>query len=198
MCFEGKCLGCIKVETGSMIFAVFNAVVWAITVVGSLIGIIVIYFMNNSYNYQAKVGDINFRANSIDNFDIGVGDYHMSSRDNMSTRNAYYIVYVVCGSLIGVGLFHFLFAVLLCNGINKRNNSQIKAYFIYGIVMAIINSIAVLVLGSMESGFFLFVAPIVVYGFILHMIKLTMDKFSTGQVLGFQHKRLVEQFGPTP
>ncbi|CAG9788122.1 unnamed protein product [Diatraea saccharalis] len=173
-------------------------VVWAITVVGSLIGIIVIYLMNKSYGYQAEVGDDNLHDNSTDDFDIGVGDYHMSLRDNMSTRNAYYIVYVIWGSLIGVGLFHFLFAVLLCNGINKRNNSQIKAYFIYGIVMAIINSIAVLVLGSMYSSFFLLVAPLVVYGFILHMIKLTMDKFSTGQVLDFQYKRLVEQFGLTP
>ncbi|RVE49402.1 hypothetical protein evm_005914 [Chilo suppressalis] len=194
MCYNGKCFGCIRVETGSMIYAVFNAVMSILSVIGNIIVILMYYSKTHSYKYRAEFGDIEDATNNFDDLSVKIGDNGISTgqSDNEPMIGDYF-VYTLCGVLIGVGLLNFFFAVILCNGVKKRNSGQIMGYLIFGVVKAVLSSIVFLVICGSEAlpvlGLFILAIPFVVYCFILHMIRMTMDKFTSEKIYGFHHTR---------
>ncbi|XP_063828832.1 uncharacterized protein LOC135078175 [Ostrinia nubilalis] len=81
----------------------------------------------------------------------------------------------------------FTFSVLLCIGVNEKKTAYVKAYFIYGVVVVVLLSLAavgvVISLGNLIIGA-MATAVIGVYALILHMINLTHQKMLAGEVYG--------------
>ncbi|XP_073946562.1 uncharacterized protein [Choristoneura fumiferana] len=184
MCYKGKCLFCIPVEKGCLVFAILSAIVTLL----ALLACVVVGLL--------AVGGIIFVSHEIEkrpDFD---------SPWKYQDRRAITRAEVVGGMAVSVvtllasipSLIAFTFSVLLCNGICKRRSGQVKAYFVYGVVITVITVIASIV--QMLSNYDTYPGLMglfgcVIYSLILWMVFETYTKLRSGAVYK-DHIRLVE------
>ncbi|KAL0828960.1 hypothetical protein ABMA28_003851 [Loxostege sticticalis] len=189
MCSEGKCC-CLKLETGTLIFGVIASVLNAIAILVAIGGLIAINVIaSNTYRPPVSY------------------DYDYAGNRVIISHTDYYSQGITEAALIGgnVGLvfgllksvMDFTFSVVLCTGVTKRKPSHLQAYFIYGVVMAALSAIAIVVLFAVTMEILItliLTVGLVLYGLILYMIYLTRQKMMTlsGEVYGFEHKPLQE------
>ncbi|XP_059048822.1 uncharacterized protein LOC131844060, partial [Achroia grisella] len=129
MCYAGKCCYFMKVETGSMIFAVINMIINSILVIG-IIAALVWYEI---YYYQAlHLTAYNFVHNIYQN---------------------YIYINITIGVSLILSLIYFAFSVLLLNGLMKTKSGQVKAYFIFGVIMNVLSYVLIIFAFSCNNCF---------------------------------------------
>ncbi|XP_052750540.1 uncharacterized protein LOC113510204 isoform X1 [Galleria mellonella] len=106
MCYAGKCFYCIKVETGSMIFAVINMVITSLLIIGIIIGTII--FNVTLYKAQHPT-DVAILDNVYQYMDKG----SQNSRDVL-------IINAILGGSVFIIILHFAFSAVLINGLSKK------------------------------------------------------------------------------
>ncbi|XP_063538332.1 uncharacterized protein LOC134747655 [Cydia strobilella] len=100
-------------------------------------------------------------------------------------------------TVVGVASFiAFIFSVLLCNGICKRRPGQVKAYFIYGVLITIITIIASIVQMVSQDDPTPGIGGLlgcVIYAAFLTLVHVTYSKLCAGAVFK-DHIRLSEDY----
>ncbi|CAF4856564.1 unnamed protein product [Pieris macdunnoughi] len=169
MCYKGKCLHCIEVETGSLIWAIFNVI---LTGLACLICIGVFIYIN------VMVKDVHFEE-SMDGYTVlAVGVSNL-------------ILMVV----LAFSAIEFMFTMFLLVGVIKKHVGYVKAYFVYGVVKIIIGSLSLIGVFINISDYPALFAIVLFYVFhclVLLMVRNTYLKFDEGSIIQqYMHKPLV-------
>ncbi|KAM3962035.1 uncharacterized protein ACR2FA_003927 [Aphomia sociella] len=164
MCYAGKCLYCIKVETGTYIFAVINMI---IAVLSSLANIICLVVINVLYYQNQHPTD--YRV---------IDTIWQNTSEGQHNRNSVIIINVAMVGILLLALINFTFAVLLMNGMAKKKASHVKAYFVYSVIINIASYILT----------FLLMLPVIIlaifHTLILVMVCMTYRRMNDGKVYG--------------
>ncbi|XP_063625346.1 uncharacterized protein LOC134797057 [Cydia splendana] len=174
MCNKGKCLHCIPVDNGCLVLAIISAIGTGMVLLATIIlGILAasgIIMASHKLDPESR----EFRQAAVAGIALGV-------------------VLTVVGV---ASLIAFIFSVLLCNGICKRRPGQVKAYFIYGVVitiLTIIASIAQMVNEDDPAPGIGGLVGCVIYTAFLMLVHETYSKLRAGAVFK-DHIRLVEDY----
>ncbi|XP_022114704.2 uncharacterized protein LOC110992981 [Pieris rapae] len=169
MCYNGKCLHCIEVETGSLIWAILNVI---------LTGLACMICIGVSIYINVMAQDIHFQEPMNDYTVVAVG-----------VSNLILMVALTFSAI------EFMFTMFLLVGVIKKHVGYVKAYFVYGMVKIIIGSfglIGVFVNISSCPALFVVVLVYVFHCLVLLMVRNTYLKFNEGSIIHqFMHKPLV-------
>ncbi|XP_061717672.1 uncharacterized protein LOC133525436 isoform X1 [Cydia pomonella] len=178
MCNKGKCLHCIPVENGCLVLAIISAIGTGLVLLATIIlGILsATGLIMASHQPNPDPDSREFTQAFIGLAGIAIG-----------------VVLIIVGV---ASLIAFIFSVLLCNGICKRRPGQVKAYFIYGVlitILTIIASIAQMVNGDNPAPGIGGLVGCVIYAAFLTLVHETYTKLCAGAVFK-NHIRLVEDY----
>ncbi|XP_063385427.1 uncharacterized protein LOC134671491 [Cydia fagiglandana] len=176
MCNKGKCLHCIPVDNGCLVLAIISAIGTGMVLLATIIlGILAAAgIIMASHQPYPDPESREFRQAAVAGIALGV-------------------VLTVVGV---ASLIAFIFSVLLCNGICKRRPGQVRAYFIYGVVitiLTIIASIAQMVNEDDPAPGIGGLVGCVIYTAFLMLVHETYSKMCAGAVFK-NHIRLVEDY----
>ncbi|XP_059048823.1 uncharacterized protein LOC131855201 [Achroia grisella] len=163
MCYAGKCCYFMKVETGSMIFAVINMIINSILAIG-IIAALVWYEI---HYYQA----------------LHRTDYNIVNNVYQNTHEAarLYQLYIYRNIILGVSLMlsliYFAFSVLLLNGLIKTKSGQVKVYFIFGVIINVLSYALIIYEPAV-------ITVSVSYTLLLVMIYMTYNKMEANKYCG--------------
>ncbi|XP_059062427.1 uncharacterized protein LOC131855196 [Achroia grisella] len=160
MCYAGKCCYFMKVETGSMIFAVINMIINSILVIGIIAGLV----WYDIHYYQALHPTDYKLVNNV---------YQQTDEANKLYEQAIY-VNIILGVSLMLSLIYFAFSVLLLNGLIKTKSGQVKAYFIFGVIMNVLNYVLIIFVPAV-------ITVSVPYTLLLVMIYMTYTKMEANK-----------------
>ncbi|XP_063364752.1 uncharacterized protein LOC134653346 isoform X2 [Cydia amplana] len=178
MCNKGKCLHCIPVENGCLVLAIISAIGTGLVLLATIIlGILAATgLIMASHEPDPDPETHEMRQAVVGLAGIAIG---------------------VVLTVVGVASFiAFIFSVLLCNGICKRRPGQVKAYFIYGVlitILTIIASIAQMVNEDDPAPGIGGLVGCLIYCAFLMLVHETYSKLCAGAVFK-NHIRLVEDY----
>ncbi|XP_073945781.1 uncharacterized protein [Choristoneura fumiferana] len=160
MCYKGKCLFCIPVENGCLVFAILSAIANLLVLLALLIAEVLFLVGSDAY-YDPLTNSDSARV--------------FQGLINMAVS----VAYVILGIPF---LIAYVFSVLLCKGIRKRKPGIVKAYFIYGVfvmLLAVFAAISHVALNNDNPypGVYVLIAC-GIYGLILWMVHETYTKIS--------------------
>ncbi|XP_072939423.1 uncharacterized protein [Epargyreus clarus] len=159
MCYKGKCLYCIEVETGALIYAILNVMCSAL---GTVMSIGTLIYINVMYHEVVHKADLEGNEQLME----GALIFGLAANIVMP------ILIVSCSIAFG-------FAVCLIVGLCKRNANYVKAFYIYGLLKMMLAVPAAfymaLQIGGPQGLLLLFGCTI--YSMILMMIRMTYKKF---------------------
>ncbi|XP_063625345.1 uncharacterized protein LOC134797056 [Cydia splendana] len=178
MCNKGKCLHCIPVENGCLVLAVISAIGTGLVLLATIIlGILAA----SGLIMASHLPDPDPESREFTQAVVGVAGIALG----------------VVLTIVGVAsLIAFIFSVLLCNGICKRRPGQVKAYFIYGVVITILTIIASIAQMVNEYDPAPGIGGLVgcaIYSAFLVLVHETYNKLRAGAVFK-DHIRLVEDY----
>ncbi|XP_023954193.2 uncharacterized protein LOC112057838 isoform X2 [Bicyclus anynana] len=166
LCYGGKCMHCIEVETGSLIFAIISMLLNSAGIL-FMVGMLVYVNILLTPEAHAKLDA------------MSEGDY---------TTNAALFV-ILCFLLVP-----FVFTIVLIRGLVQKKAIYVKVYFIYSMILkclGIFGVVTAIAYGAYTLGTALIaVAVCVFFAFILRMIYLTYKKFEMGAQ--YDRTKLVE------
>ncbi|CAF4856540.1 unnamed protein product [Pieris macdunnoughi] len=167
MCYKGKCLHCIEVETGSLIWAIINVI---------LTGLACLLCVGFCIYINVKVKDVHHE-------------------ETMDTELAVGVSNLILMVAITFSAIEFIFTMYLLVGVIKKHVGYVKAYFVYGVVKLIIGSIALIGVFTNASDYPNFMGIVWFYAFhclVLLMVRNTYLKFDEGSIIHqYMHKPLV-------
>ncbi|XP_045773480.1 uncharacterized protein LOC123872924 [Maniola jurtina] len=171
MCYNGKCMHCISIETGSLIFAI-------ISIILSGLGILFI------------IGALVYI-----NIVLATSTHPETSEELRMVVVASLTTNVVLGVALCLILVPFAFTIVLIKGLVEKKSGLVKVYFVYSVVsksLLLFSVVMGLVAGSYPPEHAITILLIGgVYGLILRMIYLTYKKLEVdGQ---YKQSRLIEE-----
>ncbi|XP_039756928.1 uncharacterized protein LOC120631420 isoform X1 [Pararge aegeria] len=172
MCYNGKCMHCIDVETGSLIFAIISVV---LTGLGILVTIGALVYVN-----------------------VMIAAASHAEADPDSIRMAIaasFTANVTLGVLLCLIVVPFAFTIVLIKGLVQKKAAYVKIYFIYAVIcksLALVGAVVGMASGRYSPLHAITVlAVIAIYVLILRMIYLTYKKLEVDAQ--FDRTKLVEQ-----
>ncbi|XP_023954161.2 uncharacterized protein LOC112057838 isoform X3 [Bicyclus anynana] len=172
MCYNGKCMHCIEVETGSLIFAIISMILNSLGLlftVGMLVYTNILLSAASHTDLDPESRGIVFAGALTTNFALGV---------------------ILCFLLVP-----FAFTIVLIKGLVQKKAIYVKVYFIYSVItkcLGIFGVVIAIASGSytLETSLIVF-GVCVIYALILRMIYMTYHKFEMDAQ--YDRARLVEQ-----
>ncbi|XP_047997991.1 uncharacterized protein LOC125235463 isoform X2 [Leguminivora glycinivorella] len=179
MCANGKICNCIPVEKGCLAIAIISAIGTGLVLLATIL-----------FGIMAAAGLVMMSNTPDDDPDSREFTHMFVGLAGLAVS----VVVVIVGM---AALIAFTFSVLLCNGICKRRPGQVKAYLVYGIVIAtltVIAAFAELFNGGIPAyGIGALIGTVIYIGF-LGLVNETYHKLRQAPVVFANHIRLVEDY----
>ncbi|XP_061718454.1 uncharacterized protein LOC133526006 [Cydia pomonella] len=177
----------IRIEDVCLALAIVNAITTGLALLGSIVLMFIFITRVLSAPKYPGVGE-----EIYDDDRSSQEIYQRVFVSNEAVFNTFFGTFIAV--LVLASLISFIFAVLLCNGISKRQPGQVKAYFIYGVIttaMAAHVTAAILFDGRDQQTGLLSLLGCVLQSLFLVLIYKTYTKLGR-EAMFKNHSRLIE------